>query len=574
MPLAPTSSAPPPTRRPPPRRRRAAIGALACALALVGAPARGEDPPAAAPPAPPARTFEVLEYRVEGAATLETARVEAALTPFLGPGRVLDDVERARAALEKAYTDLGFHSVAVAIPQQTVREGVVRLVVTEGRVGRLRVRGARWFSPRDVRLQAPSVAEGTVPNFNAILGDIVALNQIPDRRVAPAVKAGAAPGTVDVDLVVQDTLPLHGSLELNDRYGSNTPRLRLNGALRYDNLWQRGHSLGGSFLVAPERLEAARVFTATYQARFHDQPWLGLTLAGVLQDSQVTTSGGIQVAGAGRILSGRATFTLPGSGAVFQNVTVGLDLKRFQERITLGTDATRGSLTYAPASVQYGATWTRPASQTQLLAGATFNLRGLGSGEQAFDRKRFGASGSFIFYRLEGSRTQQLPGGLQLFGKAVGQYTGEALTRTPPELPAADGATTTPGGSYGESLVGSEQLTAGGSESVRGYPESHAAGDVGGVGTLELRSPSLAPPGWGWLGNLRLVAFADGAWLGIRQALPEQQSEFRLLGVGGGGRIELLGRLRGAVDAAVPLVAQGSVPRRATRVHFRIWAEF
>ncbi len=108
------------------------------------------------------RTFDLNEFRIEGSTQLSSVEVETAVYPFLGPARVLEDVERARAALEKAYTDKGYHSVSVVIPPQTVRNGVVTLKVNEGVVGRLRVRGTRWFSPREVKRQAASMAEGKV----------------------------------------------------------------------------------------------------------------------------------------------------------------------------------------------------------------------------------------------------------------------------------------------------------------------------------------------------------------------------------------------------------------------------
>ena len=68
------------------------------------------------------------------------------------------------------------------------------------------------------------------------------------------------------------------TVELNDRYSAATGRLRLNGAIRYDNLWQAGHSLGVSFQIGPKpsgpqtgpaNLEQfpQKVFSATYLAR-------------------------------------------------------------------------------------------------------------------------------------------------------------------------------------------------------------------------------------------------------------------------------------------------------------------
>jgi len=472
------------------------------------------------------------------------------LGPFLGPGRALEDVEKARLALEKAYSDKGYQAVTVAIPPPTVKGGVVTLRVTEGKVGRLRVRGARYFSPVDIKKQAPSMAEGKVPNFNGIVQDIVALNQLPDRRVTPALRAGARPGTVDVDLNVQDTFPLHGSLEVNNRYSAGTTHTRLNGSLHYDNLWQLGHSLGFSFQLAPQRLKDAKVFSGSYVARFPGISWLALSLNGYVQDSDVSTLGGIAVNGKGHSVGTRALFTLPGPEGLYHSVSAGLDYKRFQERISLGEGELFTPITYWPMTVQYGAAWLLERSQTQLTAAVVFNVRGLSSGTEQFDAKRFNASGGFVYYRGELSRTQDIPLGLQLEGKVAGQFSHDPL-------------------------VGSEQFTVGGAETVRGYVESQTAGDHGWLTSLELRSPSLAS----WFGKpvlneWRLFAFLDAGRVWIRDPLPEQKAIFLMWSAGGGTQLKILGHLSGAVEVGVPFTSEGVTVKRHPRIHFRLAAEF
>ncbi len=509
----------------------------------------GEPTPGDAPP-PAARTLDVNEYRVRGATRLTDAEVQSALEELLGPGRTLADVERARAALEKAYADRGWHAVSVAIPQQTVREGVVTLAVTEGRVARLRVRGARWFSPRDIRRRAPSVAEGAVPNFNDIVRDVFILNQLPDRRVTPALRAGAAPGTIEVDLDVEDRLPLHGSLEVNDRYSASTTPTRLKGAIRYDNLWQLGHSLALSFQAAPERLGDGQVYAASYLVRFPTAPWLGITASGILQDSDVSTLGGIAVTGRGRIFGARASFTLPSREAWFQTIAVGLDRKRFLEGVSLGQDTLRSPITYWPVSLQYAASWQRDASQMQLGATVAFNLRAASSSPDRFDAKRYEASGGFVLYRAELARSDDLPFGIQLSARVQGQYSAYAL-------------------------VGSEQLAVGGVESVRGYLEAGAVGDWGAAGQLEVRSPSLRA-GFlrAFVDEWRFLAFLDAGWVGIHHPLAEQEREFRPWSVGAASRFKLFGHAGGAVEVGVPLESIGDTQRFHARLHFRAWSEF
>jgi len=271
----------------------------------------------------------IREFRVRGAEKLPAVAVEEAVYPFLGPGRTKDDVEQARAALEKAYKEKGYETVYVQIPQQQIKGGVIHLEVVEAKVGRLRVKGARFFLPSEIKRMAPSLAQGTVPNFNEVTRDIVALNQHPDRRVTPELRAGLEPGTVDIDLTVKDKFPLHGNVELNNRSSPDTSELRLNGSLSYSNLWQLGHSIGGSFQISPQDLNDVKVYSAYYLARFAEIPWLSLMASGTKQDSNVSTLGGVAVAGRGEIVGARALISLPPGKDFFHSISAGMDYKHF-----------------------------------------------------------------------------------------------------------------------------------------------------------------------------------------------------------------------------------------------------
>ena len=92
--------------------------------------------------AAPERQVTIEEYLVRGNTVLDARAIEEAVTPFLGPGRTLKDVEGARDALVAAYQARGYQSVYVDLPEQQVDQGVVVLQVSETKVGRLRVVGA------------------------------------------------------------------------------------------------------------------------------------------------------------------------------------------------------------------------------------------------------------------------------------------------------------------------------------------------------------------------------------------------------------------------------------------------
>ncbi|QFI77355.1 ShlB/FhaC/HecB family hemolysin secretion/activation protein [Bradyrhizobium betae] len=517
--------------------------------------------PDATKPAAPEPRFDIDEYRVEGADNLPQIEVESAVYPFLGPSKSAQDVEKARAAVEKAYHDKGLQTVSVAVPQQDAQRGFVVLKVTENKVGRLRVKGSRYFDLDNVKSGAPSLKEGALPNFQDVTKDIVALNRWPDRRVTPALRAGVAPGTVDVDLNVEDTLPLHGSVELNNKQSPSTTALRTSISMRYEDLWQLGHSMTWTYQFAPMNPKDAMVVSGSYLART-EIDWLSVLVYGLKSDSSVATVGGSNVVGPGQVVGGRAVLTLPSRGDLFQTLSLGVDYKDFKQTLQLGSDAFSSPVTYVPLVGTYGATWQGEGRLTQLNATITAGMRGIGSSRDEFDAKRYKATANFISLHADISHTQDFAGGFQLYAKLQGQ--------------AAD-----------QPLISSEQFSLGGQDTVRGYLESEVLGDYGVAGTLELRTPNLAqyleqklpnPAGdaikYNAFDEMRLFAFVDGGNARIHEPLTDQQSHFDLASYGVGMRMKTLRYLNSIVFVGVPLTGQQATVANHPRFSFRLWGEF
>lgn len=537
-------------------RSSAFITCLAFALCLGGWRTSAHTPSVEAASAPEEQpligNLYIREYRVQGATKLPGVAVEEAVYPFLGPGRTTDDVDHARAALEKAFHDKGYQTVAVTIPPQSPKSGVIVLQVDEQKVGKLLVKGARWYLPNSIARKAKSLQPGSVPNFNDVQRDIVALNKSADLRVTPELVPGIEPGTVDIHLNVEDKFPLHGSIELNNRYSENTTPLRLNGSLSYANLWQLGHTAGFSFQIAPEDMNDATVYSAYYSLPVLDNTTFMIT--GTKQDSDVSTLGGANVIGRGYIIGARANVSLPTLDTGFyHSLSLGFDFKHFDEDMTFGDTVTKTPIDYYPFSLGYAAGWVGKKSFTELNMAMNMHFRGMGSDVSEFDNKRYNADGSYVYLRGDLTHTHDLPRGFQVMTKVQGQLSNHPL-------------------------INSEQFSAGGQSSVRGYLESAAVGDNGIAGTLELRSPSfigrMDEKTKQWKHEWRVYAFLEGGRLTLNDALPEQKDRFDLASYGIGTRIKLWDHFNGSLDAAFPLVTQGSTEADDLFLSFRVWADF
>src|SRR5262249_39008558 len=156
--------------------------------------------------------------------------------------------------------------------------------------------------------QVPAAAEGTVPDLPALQQQIAALNtQTADRAVVPILKAGPAPGTVDLALRVDDHLPFHGSVELNNEYTQDTSSLRAAFSLSYANLFGELDDVGLQYQMSPQHTGQVGVFGATYTSR----PLIGgLRISGFYIDSSsnVATVGALGILGKGQIYGTRFTF--------------------------------------------------------------------------------------------------------------------------------------------------------------------------------------------------------------------------------------------------------------------------
>jgi hemolysin activation/secretion protein len=250
------------------------------------------------------------------------------------------------------------------------------------------------------------------------------------------------------------------------------------------------------------------------------------------------------------VIGSRAVITLPGEEDFFHTLSAGIDYKHFQEAVSVGGGGYQTPITYYPLTATWSGTWQGASALTQANAGVTFHLRGMGSEPSFWDDKRYKAQGDFLYFRGDLSRTQELPEGLQLFGKMQGQ-----LANAP--------------------LISNEQFSAGGLDTVRGYLESEVLGDSGGIVSVELRGPSLGQ----WLGDAgvndwRAYVFAEGGILAIHDALAEQTSSFSLGSYGIGTRGRLLDYLNGSLDLAVPMIKQSSTRAYDPRLTFRAWTEF
>jgi hemolysin activation/secretion protein len=468
--------------------------------------------------------FDILEFVVQGDTVLGAAAIERAVYPFLGPQRTLADAEGARKALERAYQDAGFLSVNVVLPEQSVGQGggELRLLVVASAVDRLRVTGAQYTLPSRLREALPSLAAGRVPNFQEMQEELAQVARAStSREVTPIIAAGERPDLMSVELKVQERLPLQASVELNNKRAPNTRAGRLEAAVEYNDLFQRGHSVGLSWTYSPSRPAEANIQTLNYHLPLGG-PGDRLYLAYVHSDSNTPTPLGGATVSRGSTWRLRWRDELRSLEGLSHAMTWGVTLRDLRDaNINVG-----GISTASP-----------PLRYQTFQVGYELDLSGGGGGDGATQRRSTRLQADLTLgLSSTGRRT------VDCFGQALDQFAckrsaaepgfqtlGLALSHREPlgrwsldvgvQAQLADAP-----------LVPAEQVVYGGMDTVRGYDEGEQAGDLGAALRMEITTPSWQPLDSGWV--LRGQGFYDAAVLRRLQALPAEVARTSLSSAG------------------------------------------
>ncbi len=199
--------------------------------------------------------FRVDNYQVLGNTVLTPAAIAKTLSHVegaYGTNVTLDGIRAAATALQTAYRERGYVTVAVSLPQQKLTNALVKIQVTEGRLADIRVKDNQYFSSNNVMRALPSLHTNLILNRLVFEAELNRANASRDRQIYPVIDPGPDPGTSDLTLKVKDRFPLHGKVDFNNQSSPGTPDLRVNTSAVYDNLWQREHSLGLQYSFSPE----------------------------------------------------------------------------------------------------------------------------------------------------------------------------------------------------------------------------------------------------------------------------------------------------------------------------------
>ena len=601
------------------------------------APPSASTPAPAPTPVPPAEpTFEVRHYEVLGNTVLPPEVIDRTFTNAIGPVVGFTQVQSALGTLQLAYRERGYATVSVALPQQQLTNATVKVQVTEGVLTDIRVTGNRYFGSNNVVRALPSLQTNTLLNSRVFQRELDVANQNRDRQIYPTIGPGPEPGTSALTLRVQDRLPLHGRVEINNHSTPGTPEWRINSSVQFNNLWQREHQMGVSYGFSPEEYKTDGLFhdyllnrplianlgayyrlplgeAESVARRLASSSGFGydeathqfrLPPAGARPDlsffaSTASSDTGVQF-GPARVVSQTPLLTIVSQDSG-QNLSVDRSAgTRFNLPIPV-TDSRRFALSAGPDWKSYSLQSFN--TNNFIITTVVTNAQGSQTIESRVSSPQptrhhevqyvpLVLAGDFSSTDTTGSVNANLSLSANFvgdsadfaslayssradatFGRASTSLTREQrLPRDWSLLLRAAGQAAT------GPLISNEQFAVGGLNSVRGYFEGDQYGDAGWFGSLEVRTPFLlsrVPTGSDWAPVwLRASAFIDAGQRLLMDEHAASEPLLTLLGTGFGLSANINNRVDLRIVVGWPLFETRNSPAGESHAYFSLGGQF
>jgi len=417
------------------------------------------------------------------------------------------------------------------LPEQNMIDDVVEVVVTEAKLGKVTVEGNNWFPSYLISDKIRETPGGPI-TASTLNSDISWINRNPFMQTELVYQPGEDPGTTDVVLKTRDRFPVRFYTGYEDSGNTLTGEGRFLLGFNWGNAFGIGDQLNYQYMTSTD-LQLLRVHSGSY---VHQLPWHHLiTIFGSYADTTADFPPSLLLNSTGSSWQTSIRYTVPIKqlntywGNYTQELVAGYDFKESSSELLFNSAPIPGASPTTDVSqfvYGYNSSLTDPWGSTAFTGTGYYSP---GEMTQANSTALFNeanaSSSNYMYGHLTLNRVQKLPYDFSLILKGAYQMADARL-------------------------LGSEQMGLGGYDTVRGYDEREANGDVGYFVSGEVRTP---PVGLGHYfvsdyksDQLQFLAFSD--YGGVSQykqdnfsigGTPSTNPNINLWSVGGGLRYSI-----------------------------------
>lgn len=491
--------------------------------------------------------FDIKNYQVEGNTKLSQTEIEATLAGFTGIKKNFGTVQEALESLELLYHKRGYITTKVILPEQKLKNGIIRFVIIEGLITSVKIQGNKFFNDKNIRRSLPALKEGEQPDINKISTSLKVANEHPAKKITMKLAPGDNQREITAYLKVTDEKAWKVSLLGDNTGNSDTGVYRAGVLLQYNNLFNLDQLVTMQYTTSPEKADKVSIFGFGYRVPIYswgDSIDLYASYSDVDSGTIYAGTSDIKVSGRGVSAGVRYNQNLARIGGYEHKLSYGIDHRKYQSNALITSTWSQDSdIALHPVSLTYSSNFQFKGGQTGLNLSLNRNIPGgTNATDDDFRRVRSVANPSYTILRYGANFLYGFSNDILLRLLASGQYTNDPL-------------------------VPGEQFGLGGASSVRGFQEREVSDDRGNFGSIEIYTPDICKLMNITKAKFRMLAFFDVGEVSRVSPLPAEESYTQISSVGTGLRLEIGTNFTLAADYGYATGVDGSRAVRNNRFH-------
>lgn len=492
---------------------------------------------------------EVVGIDVSAVKNIDATALKTLLASYLGKPLSLLVLDKINQDISLHFRQQDYTVVDSIVPSnQDITDGVVQLIIMVGKMGKLTVKGGKYFSAERVK-QSFSLLENDILKTSLLKGDLNWLNNNPFRSVNLALEAGDKVGLTNVQLMIEDLKPYRFYIGLENSgtelTGDNRLLLGANAGnvfgLEHQLNYQYSQDLSGKYLQA---------HALNYVIPLNWRHTLTLSLSDTVSTPKSALVG-FDLEGKTSGYSLDYNIPLKNMGALKHDFSIAYHFKESNNNLQFGQSTVFNKFTeIAQFSFNYNASFVTDGAHNSLRASLVISPGGLTSknDDEDFTVSRALAKADYQYLVLNATHSKKLSNDLLWALKAKLQLASN-------------------------NLLGSEQMGIGGYSSIRGYNEFAVVGDKG----LQISSQwtsEMTALKTSFIPNTRYqwLTFVETGIVNVIDPVANESSQ-TLSSIGGGLRFQFADNVMLRVDYGVALNSVDNNDDKG-RLHIGLMADF
>ncbi len=179
----------------------------------------------------------VNSIEVSPSEILTRDEINSVIGQYVGRNVFMSDIQNAINELNRIYAERGYVTARAYLPEQTVSNGNIKIELIESKIGNVTVANNKYTTKGYILKRMPEKS-GQLFDIVDLEKDVLDFNRYHDGvNLTANLSAGEQPGTTDIELVAQETFPLHIIGMMDNAGRRSTGQLRGGPAIVMDSLF-------------------------------------------------------------------------------------------------------------------------------------------------------------------------------------------------------------------------------------------------------------------------------------------------------------------------------------------------